>query len=126
MPAQFPATVREPSAPGTRLTEAYVRLMARLAYLWAWSLTLYNQHHFFHPNALRRYSLGTKNKTLRLDADGALTVYIQAAPPGADRESNWLPAPEQEFSLYLRAYGPRAALTAGEWTPPAVTRVGDD
>jgi hypothetical protein len=27
-----------------------------------WSLTLYNEHHFFHPNALKRYSLGTKNK----------------------------------------------------------------
>ena len=28
-----------------------------------WSLTLYNEHHFFHPNDLKRYSLGTKNKT---------------------------------------------------------------
>jgi hypothetical protein len=27
-----------------------------------WSLTLYNEHHFFHPNDLKRYSLGTKNK----------------------------------------------------------------
>ena len=29
-----------------------------------WSLTLYNEHHFFHPNDLKRYSLGTKNKKL--------------------------------------------------------------
>src|SRR5262245_44020549 len=27
-----------------------------------WSLTLYNEHHFFAPNAINRYSLGTKNK----------------------------------------------------------------
>ena len=27
-----------------------------------WSLTLYNAQHFFHPNDLKRYSLGTKNK----------------------------------------------------------------
>ena len=27
------------------------------------SLTLYNEHYFFHPNELRRYSLGTKSKT---------------------------------------------------------------
>jgi Protein of unknown function (DUF1214) len=30
-----------------------------------WSLTLYNEHHFFHPNQLGRYSLGTKNQHLR-------------------------------------------------------------
>ena len=30
-----------------------------------WSLTLYNQHHFFADNALKRYSLGTKNKDLK-------------------------------------------------------------
>ena len=29
-----------------------------------WSLTLYNEHHFFVPNDLNRYSLGTKNKDL--------------------------------------------------------------
>ena len=29
-----------------------------------WSLTLYNEHHFFHPNDIGRYSLGTKNKGL--------------------------------------------------------------
>jgi hypothetical protein len=27
-----------------------------------WSLTLYNQHHFFSPNDMKRYSVGTKNK----------------------------------------------------------------
>jgi hypothetical protein len=30
-----------------------------------WSMTLYNEHHFFHPNDLKRYSLGTKNKGLK-------------------------------------------------------------
>jgi hypothetical protein len=27
-----------------------------------WSLTLYNEHHFFNPNPLGRYSLGTKTR----------------------------------------------------------------
>ena len=31
-----------------------------------WSLTLYNAEHFFHANPLKRYSLGTKNKNLKL------------------------------------------------------------
>ena len=30
-----------------------------------WSLTLYNEHHFFAPNAINRYSVGTKNKALK-------------------------------------------------------------
>src|SRR5262249_40674542 len=30
-----------------------------------WSLTLYNEHHFFAPNDIKRYSLGTKNKSLQ-------------------------------------------------------------
>ena len=37
-----------------------------------WSLTLYDQYHFFHQNPQNRYSLGTKNKTLKYDSDGSL------------------------------------------------------
>ncbi len=89
-----------------------------------WSLTMYNKHHFFEPNALKRYSVGTKNKTLKKNADGSLTIYVQPDSPGADKESNWLPAPKgAEFSLYVRAYWPKKAITSGKWTPPAVTRV---
>src|SRR5262249_31000003 len=66
-----------------------------------WSLTLYDAYHFFAPNDLKRYSLGTKNKTLRFADDGSLTIYVQADPPGADKESNWLPAPKDaDFSLF--------------------------
>ena len=42
-----------------------------------WSLTLYDQYHFFHPNPLNRYSLGTKNKTLKYDSDGSLTLLCR-------------------------------------------------
>lgn len=86
-----------------------------------WSLTLYNQHHFFSPNALKRFSLGTKNKALKASADGSLTIYVQSSSPGADKEVNWLPAPQgADFSLYVRTYWPQAAITGGKWTPPAV------
>src|SRR5262249_28775514 len=88
-----------------------------------WSLTLYDEHHFFAPNELKRYSLGTKNKTLKLDPDGGLTLYVQADSPGADKESNWLPAPKgADFSLYVRAYWPEPAITQGKWTPPPVRK----
>ena len=90
-----------------------------------WSLTLYNEHHFFHPNELNRYSLGTKNKNLRRAADGSLTLTASAAPP-ADEElrANWLPAPAGPFSLYLRAYWPGPPILDGDWTPPPVTCLG--
>lgn len=88
-----------------------------------WSLTLYNQHHFFAENKLKRYSIGTKNKALKYGADGSLTLYIQADSPGADKESNWLPAPKDEdFSLYVRAYWPEAVALNGKWTPPPAVR----
>ncbi|QKV51445.1 DUF1254 domain-containing protein [Comamonas antarctica] len=86
-----------------------------------WSLTLYNEHHFFAPNAANRYSLGTKNKTLKYNDDGSLTLYVQSDAPAPDQESNWLPAPKTgAFSLYVRAYWPKAAIVDGSWTPPAV------
>jgi hypothetical protein len=90
-----------------------------------WSLTLYNQHHFFEPNEIKRYSVGTKNKMLKYNADGSLTIYVQADPPAGDQRANWLPAPKQgDFSLYVRAYWPKVAVTDGSWTPPPVQRGG--
>jgi hypothetical protein len=89
-----------------------------------WSLTLYNQHHFFEPNEIKRYSVGTKNKTLKYNADGSLMIYVQADPPAGDQRANWLPAPKQgDFSLYVRAYWPKVAVIDGSWTPPPVKRV---
>lgn len=85
-----------------------------------WSLTLYNNQHLFSPNSLNRFSLGTKSKSMKLGTDGALTLYVQSSSPGADKEANWLPAPKDEFSLYIRAYWPRPELTEGQWMPPHV------
>jgi hypothetical protein len=89
-----------------------------------WSLTLYDAQHFFVPNEIGRYSIGTKNKDLRTSADGSLTIYVQAnAPADAAQRANWLPAPKgANFSLFLRAYWPEEAITSGQWTPPAVVK----
>ena len=86
-----------------------------------WSLTLYNGNHFFTPNVLKRYSVGTKNKTLKYNPDGSLTIYIQADPPPEPRRANWLPAPKAgEFSLDVRTYWPKTEIVDHSWTPPAV------
>jgi hypothetical protein len=86
-----------------------------------WSLTHYNRHHFFEPNDLARYSLGTKNKDLKRYADGSLALYVQANSPAAGKHCNWLPSPAgADFLLYLRSYWPEEAITSGAWTPPPV------
>ena len=88
-----------------------------------WSLTLYNEHHFFAPNEINRYSLGTKNKTLKYNPDGSLTIYVQSDPPPPAQRDNWLPAPRNgDFSLYIRAYWPKTPVIDGSWVPPAVQR----
>ena len=90
-----------------------------------WSLTLYNEHHFFAPNELKRYSTGTKNKALKPNPDGSLTILVQADAPPAAQLDNWLPAPRSsDFTLYIRAYWPKSAVMDGAWTPPAARKVG--
>jgi hypothetical protein len=88
-----------------------------------WSVTLYNDKHLFHPNDLTRYSLGTKNKNLTRGGDGSLTVYAGAKSPGTDKESNWLPAPNGHFSLYIRAYWGKEGILDGSWKPPVIRKV---
>ena len=86
-----------------------------------WSLTLYNEHHLFHPNELNRYSLGTKSmSSLKHGADGSLTLYFGSVSPGKDKESNWVPAPKGSFSLYIRCYWADKAIIDGTWMPPQV------
>src|SRR5271156_6235855 len=51
-----------------------------------WSLTMYNKEHLFEPNALHRYSLGTKSKSMKQNPDGSLTVYVQNSSPGPEKQ----------------------------------------
>jgi hypothetical protein len=88
-----------------------------------WSVTLYNDKHLFHPNDLKRYSLGTKNKDLKRNADGSLTLYAGAKSPGRDKEANWLPAPGGHFSLYIRAYWGKDGILNESWKPPVIRKV---
>ncbi|OBA71601.1 hypothetical protein A5641_02635 [Mycobacterium sp. 1554424.7] len=89
-----------------------------------WSLTVYNEHHFFHANDLERYSLGTKSKELQYNSDGSLTLHVGTQPPGRHSMANWLPAPDGNFSLFMRAYWPETGIMHGSWTPPPVAGLG--
>jgi hypothetical protein len=89
-----------------------------------WSMTLYNEHHLFYPNALGRYSLGTKSKSfLKYNEDGSLTLYFGHNSPGKDKETNWVPAPDGTFSLYIRCYWAELSILDGTWMPPQVEKV---
>ena len=88
-----------------------------------WSLTMYDPEHYFAANALNRFALGTKDKTLKYNADGSLTIYLGHNSPGADKESNWLSAPAGNFSIWLRADWPDQAILDGSWKPPVVSRL---
>jgi hypothetical protein len=90
-----------------------------------WSLTMYNADFFFVDNPLNRYTLSERNK-LKFNPDGSVDLYLQAANPGPDKKSNWLPAPEGRFIPMLRLYWPNEAAPSildGTWKPPAVQQV---
>ena len=84
---------------------------------------MYNQEHFFNVNELKRYSLGTKNKTLQYADDGSLTIYVQHDKPADNRVSNWLPSPDDDFAMTIRCYWPDEVLQKGDWLPPVVEKV---
>jgi hypothetical protein len=92
-----------------------------------WSLTMYDGAYFFVPNPINRYSISAR-QDLKTNPDGSVDLYIQKDSPGADKESNWLPAPAGKFILMLRMYWPNESnpsIIDGTWTIPPVRKVTD-
>jgi hypothetical protein len=90
-----------------------------------WSLTMYNDKYFFVANPINRYSISARQH-LKTNPDGSTDRLIQHDSPGADRESNWLPAPAGKFMLMLRMYWPDEnppSIVNGTWTVPVVKKV---
>jgi len=90
-----------------------------------WSLTMYDARYFFVENPLNRYSISPR-QDLKANADGSMDLYIQNESPGADKESNWLPAPKDQFILMLRMYWPKKtppSILDGTWKIPQVKAV---
>jgi hypothetical protein len=81
-------------------------------------------NHFFVANPINRFSVGTKNKDLKRNADGSLAIYVQAdESTDPVHRANWLPTPKGDFSLYIRAYWPKPPILDGSWTPLAVRKL---
>lgn len=90
-----------------------------------WSLTMYDlPARLLVANPLKRYLINSPMLSrLARDPDGGITIYIQRESPGADKESNWLPAPDGRFLMALRAFWPKAELRDGSWSQPPMDRV---
>ncbi|MBD9524951.1 DUF1254 domain-containing protein [Ensifer sp. ENS02] len=89
-----------------------------------WSITMYDAGYFFVDNPLNRYSISPR-QDLKANADGSTTIYIQHESPGADKESNWLPAPKDKFILMMRLYWPKEgnpSILDGSWVLPPATK----
>jgi hypothetical protein len=86
-----------------------------------WSITLYDTDGFQVANSISRFALSSW-MPFKNNPDGSLDLYIQNANPGADKEANWLPAPQGPFNLTMRLYAPESDALTGKWNPPPVTR----
>jgi hypothetical protein len=89
-----------------------------------WSVTMYDgKTQLLVDNPLNRYLINSPMlPALKTDPDGGLTLYIQHSSPGADKESNWLPAPNGPFYAAMRIYLPKPEVISGEWKEPPMTK----
>ncbi|WP_373875953.1 DUF1254 domain-containing protein [Methylobacterium soli] len=92
-----------------------------------WSLTMYDKDYFMLPNPPNgRTNIGTVNldaNELRFAPDGALTLTLsREQPTNAEARANWLPAPEGQFALIVRAYVPTQQILDGAYKLPDVIR----
>jgi hypothetical protein len=91
-----------------------------------WSVTMYDgRTQLLIQNPIGRYLLNSPMlPAMKTNADGSLTLYIQKDSPGADKEPNWLPAPDGPIYMVMRLYWPRTEPPSilppgrGTWSPP--------
>jgi hypothetical protein len=95
-----------------------------------WSVTMYDgKSQLLIKNPINRYLINSPMlPNMKKNADGSLILYIQKDSPGKDKESNWLPAPNDLIYLVMRLYWPKetppSILPPGEgtWKPPGIVK----
>ncbi|CAI8827526.1 Cell envelope protein [Pseudomonas sp. IT-P253] len=96
-----------------------------------WSVTMYDgKSQLLIKNPINRYLLNSPMlPDMKKNADGSLTLYIQKDSPGADNESNWLPAPNDLIYMVMRLYWPKTENPSvlppgkGTWSPPSIVKI---
>jgi hypothetical protein len=95
-----------------------------------WSVTMYDgKSQLLIKNPIHRYLINSPMlPEMKKNADGSLTLYIQKDSPGKDKESNWLPAPNDLIYLVMRLYWPKTEAPSilppgeGTWKPPGIVK----
>jgi hypothetical protein len=92
-----------------------------------WSLTMYDKDYFMLPDSPNgRTNIGTVSldaNELTFADDGSLTLVLShAEPTDPDAKANWLPAPEGQFALIIRAYVPEEPILTDTYKFPDVER----
>jgi hypothetical protein len=96
-----------------------------------WSVTMYDgKSQLLIKNPIDRYLINSPMLSdMKKNADGSLTLYVQKDSPGADKESNWLPAPNDLIYMVMRLYWPKTQNPSvlppgkGTWSPPAIVKI---
>ena len=96
-----------------------------------WSVTMYDgKSQLLIKNPINRYLINSPMlPNMKKNADGSLTLYLQKDSPGKDKESNWLPAPNDLIYLVMRLYWPKTEAPSilppgeGTWKPPGIVKV---
>lgn len=92
-----------------------------------WSLTMYDRDYFMLPEpANGRTNIGTVSldaDELKFAEDGSLTLTMSREEPAdPTAKANWLPTPEGQFALIVRAYVPGETILDGSYQFPNVER----
>lgn len=89
-----------------------------------WSVTMYKMpESLLVDNPINRYVINSPMlPDLTTNPDGSLTIFVQNSSPGADKEANWLPAPEGPFTIFMRVYWPKPEALDGTWQPPKLVK----
>ena len=90
-----------------------------------WSVTMYDgKTQLLIENPINRYLINSPMLPhLKKNADGSLTIHVQKDALGADKEANWLPAPNGPIYMVMRLYWPKPEALDGSWKPPVIMRV---
>ena len=85
-----------------------------------WSVTMYDgKTQLLVDNPINRCLINSPMLPgLKFNDDGSLTIYIQNESPGADKEANWLPAPDGPAFMVLRIYWPKEEVLDHTWKAP--------
>lgn len=89
-----------------------------------WSITAYTPEQIeLVENSLEKYNVASYTPGLVTDADGGVTIRLQANAPKNAPQANWLPIPNGPFNVMLRVYGPEGSAADGTYLPPKISRL---